>query len=114
MNLEETFDHAFSMGVFDYVADPVPLVKKMFQCARRKVMISFPTAGGIIQGFRRFKFEKIKKCPVFFYSAEDVKQIAQQAGAKQFTIEKMAKDYFLTIFLATENTENTGKDKVDQ
>jgi ubiquinone/menaquinone biosynthesis C-methylase UbiE len=111
MNLEETFDHAFSMGVFDYVADPVPLVKKMFQCARRKVMISFPASGGIIQRLRRFKFEKIKKCPVFFYSADDVKQIARQAGAKQFTIEKMAKDYFLTIFLATEDTENNKNSK---
>jgi hypothetical protein len=70
----------------------------MVQCANKKVMISFPTSGGIIQRLRKFKFEKIKKCPVFFYSEEDVKQIAWQAGAKQFTIEKMAKDYFLTIY----------------
>jgi len=56
-------------------------------------MISFPTSGGIIQRLRKFKFEKIKKCPVFLYSEEDVKHIARQAGAKQFTIEKMAKDY---------------------
>jgi ubiquinone/menaquinone biosynthesis C-methylase UbiE len=98
MNVDETFDHVFAMGVFDYIADPVPFVKKMVQCARRKVMISFPTSGGIIQELRKFKFEKIKKCPVFFYSEEDIEQIAQQADAKQFTIEKMAKDYFLTIF----------------
>ncbi len=107
MNLEETFDHVFAMGVFDYIADPVPLVKKMLRCAGRKVMISFPTSGGIIQRLRKFKFEKIKKCPVFFYSEAYVKQIARQAGAKQFTIEKMAKDYFLTVFLATEATEST-------
>jgi hypothetical protein len=62
-------------------------------------MVSLPVSGGIIQWFRKLKFEKIKKCPVFFYSEEDVKQIAQQAGAKQFTIEKMAKDYFLTMSL---------------
>jgi len=105
MKIEETFDHVFAMGVFDYIADPGPLVEKMLQCAGRKVMISFPTSGGIIQQLRRLKFEKIKKCPVFFYSAEDVKQIARQAGAKQFTIEKMAKDYFLTIFLATEERQ---------
>jgi cyclopropane fatty-acyl-phospholipid synthase-like methyltransferase len=99
MDLDETFDHVFAMGVFDYIADPVPFVKKMVQCAKRKVMISLPISGGIIQWLRKFKFEKIKKCPVFFYSEEDVKQIAQQAGAKQYTIEKMAKDYFLTISL---------------
>jgi ubiquinone/menaquinone biosynthesis C-methylase UbiE len=99
INIKETFDHVFAMGVFDYIANPVPFVKKMIQCARRKVMISFPTSSGIIQWLRKFKFEKIKKCPVFFYSEKDVKQIARQAGAKQFTIEKMAKDYFLTITL---------------
>lgn len=98
MKVDETFDHVFAMGVFDYIAHPVPFVKKMVQCANKKVMISFPTSGGIIQRLRKFKFEKIKKCPVFFYSEEEVKQIAWQAGAKQFTIEKMAKDYFLTIY----------------
>jgi len=94
MHLDETFDHVFAMGVFDYIAEPVPFVKKMIRCARRKVMISFPTAGGIIQGLRRFKFEKIKKCPIFFYSEEDVRRIAQEAGAESFTVEKIAKDYF--------------------
>lgn len=101
MNIDETFDHVFAMGVFDYIADPVPFVKKMIRYARRKVMISFPTSGGIIQALRKFKFEKLKKCPVFFYSEEDVRRIALEAGAEKFTIDKMAKDYFLTIFLAT-------------
>lgn len=101
MNIDETFDHVFAMGVFDYIADPVPFVKKMVQSAKTKVMVSFPVSGGIIQWFRKFKFEKLKKCPVFFYSEEEVKQIARQAGAERFTIEKMAKDYFLTIFLSS-------------
>jgi len=99
MKVDETFDHVFAMGVFDYIADPVPFVKKMVQCAQGKVMISLPVSGGIIQRLRKFKFEKIKKCPIFFYSQEDVKQMAKQAGTKQFTIEKMAKDYFLIISL---------------
>ena len=99
MNIDEAFDHVFAMGVFDYIADPVPFVKKMVQCAKRKVMVSLPISGGIIQWLRKLKFEKIKKCPVFFYSEEDVKQIAQQASAKHFTIEKIAKDYFLTIII---------------
>ena len=107
MKVDGTFDHVFAMGVFDYIADPVPFVKKMLRCAQRKVMISLPVSGGIIQRLRKFKFEKIKKCPIFFYSEEDIKKIAGQAGANQFTIKKMAKDYFLTIFLATEDTEST-------
>jgi len=99
MNIDETFDHVFAMGVFDYIADPVPFVKKMVQSAKTKVMVSFPVSGGIIQALRKFKFEKLKKCPVFFYSQEDVRQIARQAGAERFTIERMSKDYFLTVSL---------------
>ncbi len=99
MKVDEAYDHVFAMGVFDYIADPVPFMKKMLECAQRKVMISLPVSGGIIQRLRKFKFERIKKCPIFFYSEEDVKQMAKQAGTKQFTIEKMAKDYFLTITL---------------
>jgi len=103
MNMEETFDHVFAMGVFDYIADPMPFVKKMVHCARKKVMVSLPTSGGIIQKLRKFKFEKIKKCPVFFYSEEDVRQIAYQAAGNRsavtFTIKKLAKDYFLTILI---------------
>ncbi|UCH96498.1 MAG: methyltransferase domain-containing protein [Candidatus Aminicenantes bacterium] len=107
MDIEGIFDHVFAMGVMDYIDEPGLFVKKMARCAARKVMVSFPIKGGIIQWLRKFKFERIKKCPVFFYSEADVKQIARQAGAEQFTIERMAKDYFLTIFSATEATEVT-------
>lgn len=95
----ETFDHVFAVGVLDYIEHPVPFVRKMVQTAKKKVMISFPMAGGLIQRLRRFKFEKIQKCPLYLYTEKDVQRIAQQAGARQFTIEKLAKDYFLTIFL---------------
>ena len=101
----ETFDHAFAMGVMDYIEHPVPFVQKMVQTAKKSVMISFPTSGGLIQRLRKFKFEKLQKCPLFLYLERDVEAIARQAGAQRFTIDKLAKDYFLTIFLATEDTE---------
>jgi hypothetical protein len=79
----------------------------MTEAAKKSVMISFPVPGGIIQRLRKFKFEKIQECPVFFYSKNDVERIAQQVGAQHFTIDKLAKDYFLTIFLTAEDTEGT-------
>jgi ubiquinone/menaquinone biosynthesis C-methylase UbiE len=97
LEIEEPFDHVFAMGVLDYIAEPVPFVKKMVQAAKKSVMISFPAAGGMIQRFRKFKFEEIKKCPLFLYSEEEVRQIAREVGAETFTVEKMAKDYFLVI-----------------
>lgn len=96
MNIEETFDHVFAMGVLDYIETPVPFVKKMVHAAAKSVMISFPSAKGVIQWLRKHYFRKIKKCPVFLYSKTDVRQIALQTG-HTFSIKKLAKDYFLTI-----------------
>ncbi|UCC39018.1 MAG: class I SAM-dependent methyltransferase [Candidatus Aminicenantes bacterium] len=107
IDFAETFDHVFAMGVLDYVEHPVPLVRKMVDLAERSVMISFPSKKGIVQRFRKQLFRKVKKCPVFFYSNEDVRQIAHQGGAKKFTIDILAKDYFLTIYSGKKDTEGT-------
>jgi 2-polyprenyl-3-methyl-5-hydroxy-6-metoxy-1,4-benzoquinol methylase len=96
-DLQETYDHVFAMGVLDYIAEPVTFVKKMASVSNRSVMISFPSTGGIVQWFRRQVFKRIKKCPLYLYTEAEVGRIAQQAGAKKFTIDKLAKDYFLTI-----------------
>ena len=98
MNIEETYDHVFAMGVLDYIRQPVPFVKKMVEVAKKSVMISFPSRGGVIQWARKQLFRRIKKCPVYFYRDADVHDIARQAGARRFTVEKLARDYFLTIY----------------
>ncbi len=97
--LDETFDHAIAMGVLDYVSEPVPFVQKMMSHTTGSVMISFPSSGGLIQYFRKHYFYKIKKCPVYFYNRKDVETIAQKAGAIDFSIDRLAKDFFLTIHL---------------
>jgi len=96
---EGLFDHVFAMGVLDYIEDPALFVKRMMTYAKKSVMVSFPAAGGIIQKLRKFKFEKLQKCPVYFYTLEDIQKISQKVEARTIAIEKMAKDYFLTIYL---------------
>jgi len=93
----ETYDHVFAMGVLDYIEEPVSFVKKMVTVSTRSVMISFPSTGGLVQWFRRQVFKRIKKCPLYLYTETDVRNIAEQAGAKKYTIDRLAKDYFLTI-----------------
>lgn len=97
IDVETKYHHTFAMGVLDYIENPGAFVQKMVQVTSETVMVSFPSSGGIVQWFRRHYFYKIKKCPVYFYSQEDVRRIAQQAGGQSFTIDKLAKDYFLTI-----------------
>lgn len=96
MEITETYDHSYAMGVLDYIEDPEAFVKKMAEHTTVSVMVSFPSSGGLVQWFRKHYFYKIKKCPVYFYTEEDVRRIAQATG-KPFTIDTLAKDYFLTI-----------------
>ncbi len=93
----QTFDHVFAMGVLDYIENPSEFVAKMVRLSRNSVMISFPSSGGIVQFFRKLLFKYKKKCPLYFYTQADVRQLAQKAGGKSFTIDRMAKDFFLTI-----------------
>jgi ubiquinone/menaquinone biosynthesis C-methylase UbiE len=97
MELAETFDHVFAMGVLDYVDQPEPFVAKMVKAAKRSVMVSFPGRGGFVQWCRKQIFRRIKHCPIHFYSMADVRRIAGVAGGGDIVVEKLAKDYFLTI-----------------
>jgi 2-polyprenyl-3-methyl-5-hydroxy-6-metoxy-1,4-benzoquinol methylase len=90
-----TFSHVFAVGVMDYIDKPLPFIKKMKELATESVMVSFPSKGGIVQFFRKLIFRWIKKCPVFFYSRKDIVGIVEGLGIKEYTIDKLAKDYFL-------------------
>lgn len=99
MEINDSFDHVFAMGVLDYIAQPAPFVQKMIGCAEKSVMVSFPSKGGPVQWFRKLVFKYIKKCPVYFYSQTEVTNIANSTAANNFKIEKLAKDFFLTVIL---------------
>lgn len=100
---ERAFHHVFAVGVLDYIEDPVSFVRKMIDASTQTVMVSFPSKGGIVQMFRKMIFLKIKKCPIFFYSEADVNRIAQEAGAHHFHIDRLSKDYFLTVSVNSNN-----------
>jgi len=97
MNFEKPFDHVFAMGVLDYIAEPVPFIKKMAESASKSVMISFPSKGGFVQFLRRQLFWYIKKCPVYFYDMKDIVRITDECEICKCTIDRMGKDFFLTI-----------------
>ena len=93
----DTYDYVYAMGVLDYVSDPLSFVAKMHALSRKKTMISFPRRGGFVQWMRKQVFRWIKKCPVYFYTEQDVRNLAEKVGATRFSVELLAKDYFLIL-----------------
>lgn len=76
---EEQFDVVVSLGLFDYLAEPVPFLIKMFSLSRGPVIASFPKEG-TLRAAIRFVRLSLQGRPVFFYSEDRIRAIAAAAG----------------------------------
>lgn len=78
--LGETFDVSIAMGVFDYLREPQPFLKKMASITRGTVICSFPGHSLVRNFARRTRYQITGRGTVFFYSEDDVARLAKGAG----------------------------------
>ena len=93
---QQTFDIVIALGVFDYVADPVRVLKRMSELANAKVVASFPGASPLRAPLRKFRYA-LKGCPVYFYTSAKLRQICKNAGLEKFRIDKLASSGFMLV-----------------
>ncbi|MCX7880057.1 MAG: class I SAM-dependent methyltransferase [Ignavibacteria bacterium] len=93
----EQFDYTFAMGFIEYCSYPSEYLKKMISLTKRKVFLSFPKKGGILAWQRKLRYKF--KCPLFLYSKEEIENLVKSVTDLPFTIEKISRDYFVTIFV---------------
>lgn len=97
---DERFDLVFAMGVFDYVPEPLTMLEKMRDLATHSVMASFPSLNVYRTPIRKVRY-MAKRCPVYFYTAGSVEELAQRAGFARHTLHKIpgaGMDYVLTAY----------------
>ena len=95
-NSDEKFDAAVALGVFDYIAEPVPVLRKMASVASKKIIASFPGNSPVRAPLRKFRYA-VRGCPVYFYTEAGLKQIFEQAGMPQARIVRYASSGFMGI-----------------
>lgn len=98
---DEPFDLVIAQGVFDYVADPLPFLRKMLQATRHSVVASFPSISFYRTPIRRFRY-RLKGCPVYFYDLPRIQKLAEGAGFARHEIVKIkgaGQDYFVSFFV---------------
>lgn len=78
----ETFDISIAMGVFDYVPDQVPFLRKMAALTTGKVIVAFPSLSLIREPARRLRYRLAGKGDVFLHGRDDVERIATGAGLR--------------------------------
>ena len=83
------------MGVMDYVADPEAFIWGVLNTTRRAAFLSFPDTKGILALQRRLRYRR--KCPLFMYSRTESEHLLNETAQAVFTIEPVARDWFVTI-----------------
>jgi len=83
-------DVSIGIGLFDYISDPLPVLKKMCQVTSDRAIISFPrlwTWRAPIRKLRLF----LRKCDVHFYSRGRVTNLMKEAGFARQEIFRVGK-----------------------
>ena len=88
------FDASTANGFFDYIADPVPIISKMREFTKGKMILSFPKAVEWRVPVRRIRFWA-KGTPLFLYKKEQVKQILSDSGVEKYEWIDLDRDYLI-------------------
>jgi len=67
------------IGLFDYVAEPLPFLRKMCQVTRRKVVATFPLKWTWRAPVRKVRLA-LRGCPVYFFTKPQVERLMADAG----------------------------------
>ena len=85
---EEKFDIVISMGVFDYMKNPLAFLKRMLALSRAKLITSFPSYSVIRTPIRKLRY-RLRDCPVYFYTRGRIETLLEQAGISRYDIIKI-------------------------
>ena len=91
---EAPFDAATANGFFDYIENPVPIIAKMRELTKGKLIMSFPKAVEFRVPLRRFRFW-MKGTPLFLYKEKQVKDILRDAGVTDYEWINLDRDYLV-------------------
>jgi 2-polyprenyl-3-methyl-5-hydroxy-6-metoxy-1,4-benzoquinol methylase len=91
---QDRFDIIIAMGLFDYVADPEPVLKKATGLLKGRFLASFPVDRGLWGLQRKIRY-RLKNCPIYSYTPEKVMALGLAARFKAFNLKEMSTGIFL-------------------
>lgn len=95
----ELFDITLALGVFDYVKDPIPLLRKMKSITKENMLASYPAKFTPQMPLRRL-WLLTKNCPVYFYAKKELESMYDSIGITDYKIIKVAAGYLVKANLS--------------
>ncbi len=94
------FDYVIVMGVMDYVKEPTAFIRHVVASCRGRAFFSFPVSNGLLAWQRKLRYKR--KCDLYLYSRGQVRDLFQRAGGRSFEIDRLGRDYFVTLHVGNE------------
>lgn len=91
---EGPFDACTGNGFFDYVENPVPIITRMRELTKGKLIMSFPKAVEWRVPVRRIRFW-LKGTPLFLYTEAQTREILARSGVTDFEFIHLDRDYLV-------------------
>ena len=96
-DIEEKFDAISVLGFFDYVEDPVRVLKKLLHDASKEIYISIPDDKGFLAWQRKVRYKR-RNCPLYLYSKDSLERHLKDAGCLEMTeIVDTERGFYLII-----------------
>jgi len=86
----ERFDVSFGIGLFDYISNPLPVLKKMRELSTDKVILAFPRFWTWRAPVRKLRLNA-RGCDVFFYTKSGLDTLLREAGFQRHEVHKVGK-----------------------
>ena len=86
------FDVTLGIGLFDYIEDPLAVLRKMREVTRDRVILSFPRLATWRAPVRWVRLS-LRGCEVHFYTKRRIDRLMAEAGLQVHTLERVGKLY---------------------
>lgn len=90
VDLPREFDVTIAMGVFDYLPEPLPFLRKMVSVTRGRIIASFPGHSLVRKRLRKLRYAVSGRGTVYFYTEAEVRKLALDAGLTKVRIIPIA------------------------
>lgn len=97
VHFDRIFDAACLMGFFDYIENPVPILKKLATEVMGEFYASFPKSGGFLAWQRHIRY-RLRRCPLWLYSKRDVEDALIASGFTGcYKIRDFGRDWYVVV-----------------
>jgi len=92
------FDVITLLGFLEYIADPVPMMRRLSSFSPRYMIGTFCRARTLRSQVRKLRYKlQSRDCPLFFHTEDQVQDIAEQVGASSCNIRRVGQLHYAVM-----------------